>query len=323
MWSQPNPFSIVLCTYNGEKYLDEQLCSLREQAGVAEIVVTDDRSTDRTPAILRRHAAEDPRIRVRVNPRTLGVTGNFQQAIGLATSPWIALADQDDVWLAGKLARMRACWDGRSGLMHHASLKFHGTVPRAARHIAHDRRKFRGVDWRRLLYRNSVVGHTAVFRRDLAGKLMPFPAGLPHDWWIGVGAAVHGEVQFLDEYLVLYRIHERNTYHAAGSRLRRMREEHGMRVGMLRALAGAKHWPVRGRGFADDYLALLRSVAAGEFPWRLWLFYLRNAPLLFAGAGGGRSRITYLRRSLAAALTAMISPVPAGEEAREISGVFR
>jgi hypothetical protein len=96
-----------------------------------------------------------------------------------------------------------------------------------------------------------------------------------------------------------------------------------MRVGMLRALAGAKHWPVRGRGFADDYLALLRSVAAGEFPWRLWLFYLRNAPLLFAGAGGGRSRITYLRRSLAAALTAMISPVPAGEEAREISGVFR
>jgi glycosyltransferase involved in cell wall biosynthesis len=320
MWSCANPFAIVLCTYNGEKYLGEQLRSLREQDGVAEIIVTDDRSTDGTLAILQQHAAQDSRIRVSVNPRTLGVTANFQHAISRARSPWIALADQDDVWLAGKLARMRAYWDGESGLMHHASQKFRGAIPSNLQHVARERRKFRGADWRRLLYRNSVVGHTTLFRRELAEKIMPFPQGLPHDWWIGVGAAVHGRVQFLDEHLVFYRIHERNTYHAAGSRLRRAREEHGLRVGMLRALTSATDWPLPQRAFAEEYLGLLRGTSPGRFPWKLWRFYLRHASLFFAGVGYERSRSTYMRRSFSAALVAMFqgSPNSAVGEARTV-----
>ena len=92
MWTRPAPFTVVLCTFNGARFLDEQLQSLREQDGVAEIVASDDGSTDDTLAILARHAAEDARIRINQNRERLGVTGNFEQAIRLARSPWIALA---------------------------------------------------------------------------------------------------------------------------------------------------------------------------------------------------------------------------------------
>ncbi len=227
MWSQSNPFAIVVCTCNGERFVDEQLQSLREQDGVGEIVVSDDASTDGTLAILLRHAEEDSRILISRNPARLGVTANFQHAITLVRAPWVALSDQDDIWLPGKLARMRACWDGNSLLMHHASHKFRGLhAPRLASVRADERRKFRGTDWRRLLHRNSVVGHTVVIRADLARQLMPFPRTLPHDWWLGLGAGIRGSVQFLDEYLVHYRIHQSNAYHAAGSRgCRTSREE--------------------------------------------------------------------------------------------------
>jgi glycosyltransferase involved in cell wall biosynthesis len=309
MWSQSNPFAIVLCTYNGERYLDAQLRTLRAQEGVAEIVVSDDGSTDGTMAILHRHAAEDARMRISRNETRLGVTANFQKAIGLAHAPWIALSDQDDLWLPGKLARLRACWDGDSCLVHHASYKFRGSsAPKYPRHAAGERRKFSGRDWRRLLYRNTVVGHAAVFRADLARQLTPFPDGLPHDWWIGLGAAIHGEVQYVDEYLVLYRIHDRNAYHAAGSRLERLREEHWLRRSLLQALVDRWELPARERAFTEKYLALLCESSAGAFPWRLWWFYLCNASLFFGGAYFNRSEATYFRKSCVAALAVMFQP---------------
>src|SRR5262245_40553133 len=103
-----HPFSIVLCTCDGEAYLEAQLATLRSQAGVAEIVVVDDASTDRTWAMLVRHACEDSRFRLHRNAERRGVTANFEQAILRARSPWVALADQDDVWEPDKLVRLRA-----------------------------------------------------------------------------------------------------------------------------------------------------------------------------------------------------------------------
>ncbi len=305
MWNQSDPFAIVLCTYNGERFLELQLQSLREQDGVAEIVVSDDGSTDGTLGLLQRHAAADPRIRLFRTPRNLGVTANFEHAIGLARAPWIALADQDDIWLPGKLARMRARWDGESCLLHHASRKFRGTgMPRHTGHRVIERRKFSGRDWRGLLHRNSIVGHTIVFRADLRAQLVPFPQALPHDWWLGVGAALHGSVQFVDECLVHYRMHRANTYRAAGSRLRRLRGEYEMRLTLLRAMLARKELPASGREFVRRHLALLQAAPAGGFPWRLWRFYLAHAPLFFSSERFTPSRFTCVRKSFAVALGA-------------------
>ncbi|MEJ1973317.1 MAG: glycosyltransferase [Lacunisphaera sp.] len=317
MWTRPAPFTVVLCTFNGAKYLDEQLQSLREQDGVAEIVASDDGSTDDTLAILHRHAAEDARVRINRNSGRLGVTRNFEQAIQLARSPWIALADQDDVWLPGKLARIRARWDGGAGLVHHASRKFSGFhVPRQFAHWIGAGRKFSGSDWRRLLYRNTVVGHTTLFRADLAARLAPFPPEIPHDWWLGAGAALHGRVQFVNECLVHYRIHSTNAYHAAGSRVRRLQAEHTQRVALLQTLLRRHLLPPREAEFAEQYLALLRGSSPGVFPWRLWHFYRWHAALFFGGPDYEPSFVTSQRKSWGAAVAAMLqAPVAAGEPA--------
>lgn len=297
--------SIALCTYNGARFLDEQLRTLREQEGVDEIVVVDDASTDGTWAILTRHAGQDDRIRLHRNAAPLGVTRNFERAIGLVRGEWVALADQDDVWQPEKLARLRAAWDGEAVLLHHATHKFHGAVPADLPSPAGERRKFSGSDLRRLLYRNSIVGHTTVVRTATVRRLMPFPRAVPHDWWIGVGAAGLGRVQYVDEYLVHYRIHAGNAFHSAGSRWRRLRREHGLRLEILRALAGWKALPGAEAGFVGDYLRLLTKTERGTFPWALWRFYFRHAGVFFEG-GGDLSLVRRLRKSCAAALGAML-----------------
>lgn len=177
--------SIVLCTFNGARFLDEQLRSLRCQEGVDEIVAVDDQSADDTMAVLNQHASEEARMRVHWNERRLGVVRNFEQAIRLARGDWIALSDQDDIWVPEKIARLRAAWDGVSCLMHHATRKFRGTPPRVLPARAGESRKYHGDDARRLLYRNSIVGHTTLVRADVARRLLPFPEAVPHDWWIG------------------------------------------------------------------------------------------------------------------------------------------
>lgn len=308
--------SIALCTYNGERFLAEQLHSLRAQEGVSEIVVVDDGSTDGTWAILEAHAREDRRLRLNRNPAPLGITGNFERALQLVTTPWVALADQDDVWRPEKMARLRAAWDGRAGLLHHATLKFRSLRPATVPSPAGEGHKFTGSDVRRLLFRNSVVGHTTLLRTELARRLMPFPRRVPHDWWLGAGAAATDRVQYVDEYLVYYRIHDHNAYHAVGSRWRRAGAEHWLRLELLRALTDHPGLSPVAAEFADDYRRLLEATRGGTFPWALWRFYRQQAALLFGDLPATRR----LRKTFFAALGAMLraDPVHAGELERPV-----
>src|SRR3974390_3258095 len=97
--------SVVLCTYNGARYLREQLESIaRQSRQPAEMVVCDDGSEDDTVTILRGFASEVSfPVRIFQNPHRLGSTRNFDQGIGLASGEFIALCDQDDVWAPEKL----------------------------------------------------------------------------------------------------------------------------------------------------------------------------------------------------------------------------
>ena len=98
--------SIAMATYNGERFLEEQLRSLNEQTTLpAELVICDDASTDRTPKILAQfvQSASFP-VKYLTNDQKLGWRKNFLKAASLCTSEYIAFCDQDDVWLKDKLA---------------------------------------------------------------------------------------------------------------------------------------------------------------------------------------------------------------------------
>ena len=97
---------VVMCTYNGERYLREQLDSIIGQTyPIHRLIVQDDRSTDGTVAIVREYAARYPFISLYVNGRNLGYNLNFKSAVMRATADFVAISDQDDVWFADKIAR--------------------------------------------------------------------------------------------------------------------------------------------------------------------------------------------------------------------------
>jgi hypothetical protein len=223
-------FSVAMCTYNGARFVGEQLASVAAQTREPdELVVCDDRSTDATTDIVKAFAASAPfPVRLHVNERNLGSTKNFERAIGLCGGDLIALADQDDVWLPGKLARMEEAFSRSPavglvfcdaevvdeelrpmGYTVWESLWFDAGRQRALR---------RGPAFRPLLRQNVVTGAAAAFRSRYRGLVLPLrsltfrPLGMPvinliHDGWIALMISAVAELEPVAEPLVKYRQH--------------------------------------------------------------------------------------------------------------------
>ena len=97
--------SVALCTFNGEKFLQEQLSSiLLQSVSVNEIVVCDDGSTDQTIEILKNYQGKFPKLfRIYRNEKNLGYVLNFEKAMSLCSGDIIFLCDQDDLWEKNKV----------------------------------------------------------------------------------------------------------------------------------------------------------------------------------------------------------------------------
>jgi glycosyltransferase involved in cell wall biosynthesis len=198
--------SVCVPTYNGAPYVAEQLRSILASPRVGEVIVSDDGSTDATREVVR--ALGDPRLRLVDGPRR-GLVRNVEHLLALAAGEIVFLADQDDVWLPGKVETMLE----RLG---DADLAVSDCrVVDAALHELHPsffalRRSGPGL--LRNLARNSYLGCCMALRRPLLERALPFPHGVPmHDWWLGLVAQAFGRVVFIDEPLVLYRRHGANA----------------------------------------------------------------------------------------------------------------
>jgi glycosyltransferase involved in cell wall biosynthesis len=211
--------SVALCTYNGARFLPEQLASLTAQTRLPdEVVVCDDASTDGTIDVVRAFAAAAPfPVRVETGTETLGSTPNFARAIAPCTGDFIALADQDDVWHPDKLATLEAVLLARPD----AGLAFgnarlideHGrpigtSLWDAIRFTTAERRRFAaGGAFRRQLRRLCVTGATALFRSRFRDLVLPIPAGWVHDAWIALIVSAVAECVPVGEPLIDYRQH--------------------------------------------------------------------------------------------------------------------
>ena len=207
-----------MCTYNGGRYLLEQLKSIHAQSrSPLELVVCDDGSTDNTIELLRSFAdgVHFPVSIVR-NAAQLGSTRNFDQAIRLCHGEYIALSDQDDRWHPEKLARLGAMMDERPNLkvvFSDARLIDAESRPtgkklwKAFRFLSRHQAIFRADPGRVLLERPVVTGATMMFRRSLLQHFSYIPDIWVHDGWITWMSALWGETDFVDECLTDYRIH--------------------------------------------------------------------------------------------------------------------
>lgn len=219
--------SIALCTYNGERFLLEQLNSLSAQSRLPdELVVCDDGSSDRTLDILRRFSerAEFP-VYIHQNMMHLGPSKNFEKAISLCKGNMIALCDQDDVWFQNKLkCSLQYLLDDSSALAVFSD----GVVVDSLLHpLGYTLWKRMGFNRRArekvingdalevLLKRFTVTGSTLTIKRRLLECVLPIPEGWMHDAWIALVAASMDGLRLIPAELLLYRQHDANAIGAA------------------------------------------------------------------------------------------------------------
>lgn len=203
--------SVVMCTYNGELYLKEQVESILAQTyPVTEFLIFDDCSTDNTINIINAYAQKHAFIRFQINPVNLGYNLNFEQALKAASCDVIAIADQDDVWHPQKIELMMANWSLESPLIHCDSQRFSQEIPTSNKRRRQHRR-FQGIDTRNLFVHNSISGHAMLLRKSFLPLILPFQKDIYYDWWGGVVASCHGGVNYLDKVLVYQRVHQHNV----------------------------------------------------------------------------------------------------------------
>lgn len=224
----PRPtVSVALCTHNGAHYVAEQVRSIcvQHECLPLEIVLSDDASSDATVAVVRETLAEcgmAQRVALTVfeNRPALGVVRNFQQAVSACRGELIALCDQDDVWHAGRLARMAAEFVARPDLLllHSDAQLVDGQLRPLGQTL------FQGLEARPdeiagirrgealavLMHRNLVTGATTIFRRRLLEVALPFPVEWVHDEWLAALAAATGAMDVIDAPLIDYRQHGGN-----------------------------------------------------------------------------------------------------------------
>lgn len=198
--------SVCLATYQGEKYIREQLDSILPQLGPDdEVVVSDDGSADATLAIIEGYG--DHRITVYRNATNVGYTKNFERALAKATGDVIFIADQDDVWLPSKVKTMLSALenadlavsdvtivDGELNETHGSHFERYGVHSGFAHNFA----------------RTRYIGSSMALRRPLLDFLLPFPPRsrfCAYDYWITIAAEAYFDVTLVRTPLMLYRRH--------------------------------------------------------------------------------------------------------------------
>jgi glycosyltransferase involved in cell wall biosynthesis len=203
--------SIAMCTYNGERFLREQLDSLVQQDyRPLEIQIYDDRSTDGTFAILKEYEAEYDFIHAHKNETNLGFIRNFETAIGACSGDFIALCDQDDVWFPEKISILVQEIGEHMLIYSKSSLIDEQNQPRDG--FLSSINRLSGSCYRSLILGNCVTGHTCLIRRNLLQHALPFPKDIDyHDHWLAFVAAAAGTIKNFDRPLSFYRYHAKNV----------------------------------------------------------------------------------------------------------------
>jgi len=203
--------SVCLAAHDGAAFVGEQVRSILDQLGPDdELVVVDDASTDHTVEVVGSFGA--PRIRLSRNETNIGYVRTFERALGLAGGAYLLLADQDDVWLPGRLEAMVAALDSAGVVATSVAVLGEPTEPprwplRARdsdRYAANVAAVLVGVRW----YFGCGMG----LRREVLPLVLPFPTWLTesHDLWIGLVGNVAHTMRHLEAPSVARRLHDAN-----------------------------------------------------------------------------------------------------------------
>ena len=202
--AQPK-ITVCLASYNGEKFIKEQIESILIQLHPNdELIISDDGSVDNTIAIIS--SIIDSRIKLLPNNSFKDPIKNFQNCLQYASGDFVFLSDQDDIWIEKKCDKMVALLekydlvvsdsvivDEDLNMLEASFFKFFGSGKGILKNVM----------------KSSYYGSCMAFRKSLLEKSLPFPntKEIGHDLWIGLVGEITGKVLFYNEPLILYRRH--------------------------------------------------------------------------------------------------------------------
>lgn len=217
---------ILLSTYNGEKYLSQQLDSILNQTYTEwRLLIRDDNSSDSTLNILNEYQKKGPnKIYILSNNinKNIGVIKSFELLLTQSTSNYIMFCDQDDIWLPNKIEESLeaiisleknhpntpilihsdlSIINKNEEIIHKSLWQYAGIKPNILNHNA-----------KYMAFCNSVTGCTILMNKQCKTEVLPFPNNIPmHDAWIALKVCQKGIVHNINKQLILYRQHENNT----------------------------------------------------------------------------------------------------------------
>lgn len=220
--------SIVMTTYNGAKYISDQLTSLINQTlAFDELIIVDDGSSDGTYRIIEEFKNQHPSMKIitKKNDNNLGYKANFKKALSLANGEYIFLCDQDDIWHPTKIAEMIEVMNEKKAMLLACSFDLIDAQNKKIEHICdekasnHNIIKFSvtkddivEISLPYLLKQNFSQGCTMLVRKNIVHEYLKNTSCiLPHDWELAIISACKGKVFFYNKPLIDYRLHSNNT----------------------------------------------------------------------------------------------------------------
>ncbi|QRR02820.1 glycosyltransferase family 2 protein [Dyadobacter sandarakinus] len=262
--------SVAMCTYNGERFLPEQLKSIAGQTvPVDELIVCDDRSSDSTVQIIRDFAktVSFP-VQIHINEQNLGSTRNFEKCLSLCSGDLIFLCDQDDIWRADKVSVQKNYLDTHPDIdavfsdammVNDDSQPTGRTIWQEIEFDEVSQKQWTDGKPHEILFHGFVVtGATLALRKSALERLTPFPTHVPdliHDAWIAMLLSLQNKIDFIADTLISYRVHSSQQV-GFGAKMEKVQlkdrftREREQKLLPLREKAGKLH----------DLYMLLRSV---------------------------------------------------------------
>jgi len=196
--------SVCMATYNGAKYITQQIASILNQLTERdEVVISDDSSTDDTINIIKQFG--DNRIKLLEKNTFRNPVYNFENALNNASGDIIFLSDQDDIWDENKVNKMTPL------VRRYDVVVCDCNIINEKNEIIHDsffNLRNSGPGLLKNIYKNSYIGCCMAFNKKILELVLPFPPRIHmHDVWIGIIGEVFGKTFFYKEKLTSYRRH--------------------------------------------------------------------------------------------------------------------
>lgn len=209
---------ILLATYNGEKYIREQIDSILNQTYKEfRLLISDDGSTDGTRDILNEYKAKDDRIEIFMQEENLGVVKNFEFLLKKVEAKYYMFSDQDDIWKDEKIEKSFKKIEEGFDLVY-SDLE---VVDENLNVTYESYWKLKGIykkikkynNFESLYLNNFITGCTVISKKELIDSFMPLPnisKFVLHDYWISLIISQNGKIAYIEEPLIKYRQHKNN-----------------------------------------------------------------------------------------------------------------